>query len=128
MKKVKLQFNQLLWGNHEKLSSLFYYVTSGRKYPITDDRNPLKYGTYNNEEGDFRLEKNWYVYGAESGNYLNDSYWELVVSNIENFAKWLDKMHTKYKKPEEAQHYLMTWELPSELKRKLKLNKKGEGK
>tara|TARA_R110002012_G_scaffold3808_1_gene17742 strand:+ start:176 stop:580 length:405 start_codon:yes stop_codon:yes gene_type:complete len=121
-KKVKLQFNQLLWGNHENLSSLFYYVTSGRKYIIRDDRNPLKYGTYYNEEGAFSLEKKWYVYGAESGNYLHDSYWELVVSNIEDFAKWLDKMHTKYKNPEEVKHYLMTWELPSELKRKDKRN------
>ena len=52
MEKVKLQFNQLLWGNHEELSSLFYYVTDGRKYSITDDRNPLKYGTYN-KKGEF---------------------------------------------------------------------------
>ena len=127
MEKVKLQFNQLLWGNHEVLSTLFYYVTDGRKYSITDDRNPLKYGTYNNEEGAFSLEKNWYVYGAETGNYINDSYWELAVTNIEDFAKWLDKMHTKYKKTEEANHYLMTWALPSDLKRELELNNKRKG-
>tara|TARA_B100000214_G_scaffold306875_1_gene237993 strand:- start:1348 stop:1728 length:381 start_codon:yes stop_codon:yes gene_type:complete len=126
MKKIKLQFNQLLWGNHEKLSSLFYYITSGRKYPISDDRNPLKYGSYHNDEGSFTLEKKWYVYGVDTGNFLNDSYWELEISSIEDFAKWLDKMHIKYNNPKEAEHYLMTWDLPSELKRQLELNKKGE--
>ena len=126
MKKIKLQFNQLLWGNHEKLSSLFYYITSGRKYPISDDRNPLKYGSYHNDEGAFTLEKKWYVYGVDTGNFLNDSYWELEISSIEDFAKWLDKMHIKYNNPKEAEHYLMTWDLPSELKRQLELNKKGE--
>jgi len=122
MKDVKLQFNQLLWGNHIELSSLLYYVTDGRKYPITNDKNPLKYGSYFNEEGSFGLEKHWYVYGAETGNRIDDTYWELRVSNIENFAKWLNKMHNKYKEPNEAEHYLgtfdLTWKLKKELKRK----------